>query len=96
MLLSMKGDEEGTTIERFNKANDTVMALKQGKIDCIIIDSLPAEKFVENNDDLEILEEDFATEEYAIAVKKGNEELTEAINGALAELKEEGVLGPDQ
>lgn len=46
------------------------MALKQGKIDCIIIDSLPAEEFVKNNDDLEILEEDFATEEYAIAVKK--------------------------
>lgn len=87
-----EGDEEGTTIERFNKANDTVMALKQGKIDCIIIDSLPAEKFVENNDDLMILEEDFATEEYAIAVKKGNTELTEAINGALAELKEDGTL----
>lgn len=87
-----EGDEEGTTIERFNKANDTIMALKQGKVDCVIIDSLPAEKFVENNDDLEILEEDFALEEYAIAVKKGNDELTEAINGALAELKEEGVL----
>lgn len=87
-----EGDEAGTSIERFNKANDTVMALKQGKIDCIIIDSLPAEKFIENNDDLEILEEDFATEEYAIAVKKGNDELTEAINGALKELKEDGTL----
>ena len=87
-----EGDDAGTKIERFNKANDTVMALKQGKIDCIIIDSLPAEEFVKNNDDLEILEEDFATEEYAIAVKKGNDELTEAINGALKELKEEGVL----
>lgn len=87
-----EGDKEGTTIERFNKANDTVMALKQGKIDCIIIDSLPAEKFVESNDDLEILEEDFATEEYAIAVKKGNDELTEEINGALKELKEDGTL----
>ena len=87
-----EGDDAGTKIERFNKANDTVMALKQGKIDCIIIDSLPAEEFVKNNDDLEILEEDFATEEYAIAVKKGNDELTEAINGALKELKEEGIL----
>jgi len=73
-----EGDDAGTKIERFNKANDTVMALKQGKIDCIIIDSLPAEEFVKNNDDLEILE--------------GNDELTEEINGALKELKEEGVL----
>ena len=79
-------------IERYSKGNDAVMALKQGKIDCVIIDNQPAQKFVEKNDDLMILEEDFALEEYAICVSKENAELTEAINGALAELKEEGVL----
>lgn len=87
-----EGDEAGTEIVRYNKANETVMALKQGKIDCIIIDSLPAEKFVEGNDDLMILDEDFAEEEYAIALKKGSTELVEAINGALKELKEDGTL----
>lgn len=87
-----EGDEAGTTIERYNKGNDAIMALKQGKIDCVIIDSQPAAKFVEKNDDLEILEEDFALEEYAIAISKDKPELTEAINGALAELKEEGTL----
>ena len=87
-----EGDEAGTTIERYNKGNDAIMALKQGKVDCVIIDSQPAAKFVEKNDDLAILEEDFATEEYAIAISKDNPELTAAINGALAELKEEGTL----
>ena len=87
-----EGDDEGTTIERYNKGNDAVMALKQGKIDCVIIDEQPAKAFVEKNDDLEILEEDFATEEYAIAVSKDNPELTESINAALAELKEEGTI----
>lgn len=87
-----EGDDAGTTVERYNKGNDAVMALKQGKIDCVIIDSMPAQKFVEKNDDLEILEEDFALEEYAIAVSKENADLTEAINQALAELKEEGIL----
>lgn len=87
-----EGDEAGTVIERYNKGNDAVMALKQGKIDCVIIDSQPAQKFVEKNDDLMILDEDFALEEYAICVSKDNAELTEAINGALAELKEEGTL----
>lgn len=87
-----EGDEAGTTIERYNKGNDAIMALKQGKIDCVIIDSMPAQKFVEKNDDLMILEEDFALEEYAIAVSKDHPELTEAINKALAELKEEGIL----
>lgn len=87
-----EGDEEGTTIERYNKGNDAIMALKQGKVDCVIIDSQPAAKFVERNDDLMILEEDFALEDYAIAISKDHPELTEAINGALAELKEEGTL----
>ena len=87
-----EGDEAGTVIERYNKGNDAIMALKQGKIDCVIIDSQPAAKFVEKNDDLEILEEDFALEEYAIAISKDNTELTEKINAALAELKEEGTL----
>ncbi|MDO5141303.1 MAG: transporter substrate-binding domain-containing protein [Eubacteriales bacterium] len=88
----MEGDDAGTVIERYNKGNDAVMALKQGKVDCVIIDSQPAIKFVEKNDDLAILEEDFALEEYAICVSKDNAELTEAINGALKELKEEGIL----
>lgn len=87
-----EGDDAGTVVDRYSKGNDAVMALKQGKVDCVIIDSLPAEKFVEKNDDLMILDEEFALEEYAICVSKDNKELTEAINGALAELKEEGVL----
>lgn len=81
-----------STIERFNKGNDAVQALKQGKVDCVIIDEQPAKAFVDKNDDLTILEEDFALEEYAIAISKDNKELTEKINGALAELKAEGVL----
>lgn len=87
-----EGDDAGTTIERYNKGNDAIMALKQGKIDCVIIDSQPAQKFVEKNDDLTIIEEDFAQEEYAICISKDNADLTEAINGALKELKEEGIL----
>lgn len=79
-------------IERFNKGNDAVQALKQGKIDCVIIDEQPAKAFVEKNNDLTILEEDFALEEYAIVVSKDNKELTEKINGALAELRSEGTL----
>ena len=87
-----EGDEAGTTVERYNKGNDAVMALKQGKIDCVIIDEQPAKAFVDKNDDLKILDEDFALEEYAIAVSKDNTELTEKINAALAELKEDGTI----
>ena len=87
-----EGDEEGTSVERFSKGAQAVMALKQGKVDCVIIDSQPAIKFVEANDDLTILDEEFAVEEYAICVDKKNTELTEKINNVLAELKDTGVL----
>ncbi len=87
-----EGDEAGTTIERFSKGAQAVMALMQGKVDCVIIDAEPAKKFVEANEGLKILEEPFELEEYAIAVSKDNPELTEAINGALAQLIENGTL----
>lgn len=85
-------EAEGSTIERYNKGADAIQALKQGKIDCVIIDEQPAIAFVEKNPDLKILEEEFALEEYAICISKDNAELKEKINGALAQLQEDGTL----
>lgn len=83
---------EDSQVQRYNKGADAIVALKNGKIDCVVIDSLPAQKFVEANSDLKIVDNIFDTEEYAICLKKGNTELKDEINGALAELKEEGTL----
>ena len=84
-------EEKGSTVERFNKGADAVLALTQGKIDCVIIDSEPAKAFVAANDGLKILDEPFAEEEYAICVAKDNTELLGKINTALAELKADGT-----
>ncbi len=84
-------DVAGAKIEKYKKGADAIQALKQGKVDAVIIDNEPAKVFIEKNDDLKILEEEFVTEEYAIALKKGSE-LTEPINQALKELKEDGTL----
>ena len=86
-----EGDEAGTVIARYLKGADAVQALKTNKIDCVIIDNLPAENFVAKNPDLMILEEEFTVEEYAIALKK-NSALTAKINDALAKLKADGTL----
>lgn len=85
-------EAEGSTIERYSKGNDAVQALKQGKIDCVIIDNQPALAFVAKNDDLTILEDPFEIEDYAICVAKENSELTAAMNEALAEIKADGTL----
>ena len=80
------------TVERYNKGADAVQSLKQGKIDCVIIDTEPAKVFVEKNTDLKILDEPFADEEYAMSIDKSNTALKEEINAALTELKEDGTL----
>ena len=85
-------EAEGSTIERYNKGADAIQSLKQGKVDCVIIDAQPALAFVEKNPELKILEEEFALEEYAICVSKENPELTAKINDALAQLQENGTL----
>lgn len=87
-----EGDEAGTVIERYNKGNDAVQALKQKKVDAVIIDEEPAKAFVEKNKDLKILDEEFALEEYAICIAKGNSDLKEKINDALAQLKADGTF----
>lgn len=85
-------DIENVTMERYNKGADAVMCLKLGKVDCVIIDEQPAKEFVEKNDDLEILEEEFEVEDYAICLRKGNDELLEKVNMALSKMREDGTL----
>ncbi len=90
-LLSseLAGDEN---VERYNKGFEAVQALLQGKIDAVVIDSAPAKVFVEQSEGLKVCEEAMSQEEYAIAVKKGNTEMLDKINGALKELKEDGTI----
>lgn len=83
---------DGTTVERYNKGFEAVQALSQGKIDAVVIDGEPAKVFVEQTEGLKILDESFTDEEYAVAVKKGNTELLDKINGALKKLDESGKL----
>jgi len=79
-------------VDRYNKGADAVMALKNGKVDCVIIDNEPAKAFVAENDGLKILETEYAVEDYAIAMNKNNKELYEQVNAALEELIQDGTV----
>lgn len=85
-------EAKGTTVERYNKGFEAVQALSQGKVDAVVIDGEPAKTFVAETEGLKILDEAFTEEDYAIAVKKGNTELLDKINGALKNLKDSGTL----
>ena len=80
------------TIERFKSGTDAVLALTTGKVDCVVIDNEPAKNFVAANEGLTILETEYITEDYAIALQKGSE-LTATINTALEELIADGTVG---
>ncbi len=79
-------------VYKYTVGADAVEALKSGKVDCVIIDNEPAKAFVAANENLAILETEYAVEDYAIAVALDNTELLEKINGALKELTEDGTI----
>ena len=86
------GDIENATVEKYNKGADAIQALKQGKVDAVIIDREPAKEFVKKNDDLKILDIPFVEEEYSVAYKKGNDDLGKKLDDAITALKNEGKL----
>ncbi|QNM06950.1 amino acid ABC transporter substrate-binding protein [Qiania dongpingensis] len=86
-------DDLGTKdLKQYGKFMEAAMDLKNDKIDCIIMDALPAEEMVKENDDLAVLDKEVFTDRYAIAVKKGNTELLEQINEVLQKLVDEGKV----
>lgn len=80
-------------IKRYTKFAQAAEDLKNGKIDCIVMDLFPAEEMVAANAELVILEGDPLFEDkYAIAVQKGNTELLDQINKVIQELKDNGKI----
>lgn len=76
----------------YDDAIAAVKALNNGQIDCVVINSAPAQELVKANPGLTILDTEYVTEDYAIGVAKGNTALLDAVNGALKELVEDGTV----
>ena len=87
-----EGDKKGTVVERYNKGTDAIQALKDDKINCVILDEQPSLAYTEKNSELKILKEEFAVEDYAICIDKSNTDLKSKINDALKKLKDDGTL----
>ncbi len=79
-------------VEQFNKGNEAIQALLIDKLDAVVIDDQVAIGFIEANPELVMLETPYAVEDYAACISQENTELTEAFNGAIATLKENGTL----
>ena len=101
----MIGTQKGTTsdiycsddfgaehVTTYDSSITAVQALINGQVDCVVVDNAPAQELVKANPGLKILETEYITENYAIGFNKGNTELVEAVNKALAELTAEGTI----
>ena len=86
------GDYGDDHVTAYDNGASAVQALINGQVDCVVIDSAPAEAFVAANAGLTILDTEYVTENYAIGVNKDNTALLDAINQALAELTADGTV----
>lgn len=101
------GAQDGTTGEDYandetNAANvrgfpegpDAINALRAGQVDAVIIDQPVAVDAVESltGGDIEIAQEIVTSELYGLPFAPDNDALREAVNGALAELKDDGTI----
>lgn len=84
----------GYPYESFKKGTDAIMELVNDKCDVVVIDSATAQKYVLDNEGLKIVEDAsaFESEEYAVAVKKGNTELLNKINNTISKMLADGTV----
>lgn len=79
-------------VAAFDNGITAVQALVNDQVDCVVIDQAPAQSFVADNPGLTTLETEYAVEDYAIGVAKGNTALLDALNTALDELTADGTI----
>ena len=80
------------SVVRQKKYLAAIEDLNTGKVDCVVMDLLPAEQILKTNSGLKILDGALVEDSYGMIVKKGNKELLDNINKVLEKLKNEGKI----
>ena len=86
------GDKKGSLLTTYEKYVDAIAALRQGKVRAVVMDEMPARRFLNDVEGLAIMDEALSEENYAIGFRKGNTELVSQVNKALEEIKSDGTL----
>ena len=84
-----------SSLKDVKKYSDNVKALldlKIGRVDAVLVDEVVGRYYVSKKPgDYKILEEHFGEEEYAVGVRKGENEFLEKLNQTLKEIREDGT-----
>ena len=84
-------EQLGIQPERSKSPAEAVVGMKSGRCEFVIADIDPAKNCVKGEPDL-ALSDFISSEEYAVAIRKGQPELLKAINETITELKANGKL----
>ena len=83
------------SLKEIKKYADNVKALLDlniGRVDAVLVDEVVGKYYVAKKpDDYKILKEDFGEEEYAVGVRKGENEFLDKLNEVLEEIREDGT-----
>ncbi len=87
------GTISDTQVVRFTTYSTAVLELKNGKVDCMVLDDGPAKAFA-NKESLTVSEIDLGleNENYGFIFSKGNTELRDKVNASIAKLKADGTI----
>ncbi len=95
-MLGFTGDMlvssmEGVNVERYNTAFQAITSLTADKIDAVVLDYEPAQKYAEQTPTIKLIPGNNTQEEYSIALRKEDTELLTEINKALATIRKNGI-----
>ena len=83
---------DNKNIVREKKYLAAIQDLKDKKVECVVMDELPAKEIVGENNDIKILNDILAEDSYGIIVDKGNKDLLDVVNRVVERLKQEGKI----
>src|ERR1051326_6925077 len=79
-------------VKSFDDIMDAVAAMKSGQLDAIVTGFPAALQVSKRNLELALSPKPLSSEDTAIAVRKGNDQLLAALNRIISELKSDGTL----
>ncbi len=93
VITKLQG-KDSPNVKRFESTPLALKEMEGGGVDAVVADNGVVVHYVNNNPDSKfktLADSSFASEQYGIAVKKGNAELLEKINKGLAGIREDGT-----
>ena len=81
---------KGVSVTQLQSVPSVLQDLSSGKIDAAVLDEAPANQYVHEYSNLQILPDSLSNEEYAVAIKKDNNELKDQVDKVITEMKKDG------